>query len=154
MRVAYFNSAKWCSRSLESLLLPSMTKIHCYCLWFLSPGRAIPSRKEKTPLPSASADCTPQGQLHTLLLPSWHLQEGHHRPCLTCRAMAFQDEEHKLCHHLSSNTLGPCSTLQANSHVPYNLAWGCSSASLAITLNTDKGVAAIKKHLYCPLQCK
>lgn len=36
MKVASFNSAKWRPRSPESLLLPSMTKIHCYCLCFLS----------------------------------------------------------------------------------------------------------------------
>lgn len=36
--------------------------------------------------------------------------------------------------------------------MPYSLAWGSSSASLAITLNSDKGVEAVKKHI--PLHSK
>lgn len=75
---------------------------HCYCLpWqkyivtassFWAHCRAITFRKEKTPLPSRSADWTTQGQLHSSLLPSWHLQEGHCRPCLTWQSTGISGD--------------------------------------------------------------
>lgn len=70
------------------------------------------------------------------------------------RAVAFQDVEHKVCHHPSSNTLRPAPPHQQSHTCLTALLKAAAVFHLPVTFNTDKGVEAIKKHFYCPSQCK
>lgn len=155
MKTASFNSSKWCPKSptSHSYLLPwqkyiviaSSSSARC---------RAITSRKETTQLRSGSADQITQGRLHSSLLPSLHLQKGHRSPCLTWRCNGISFFRAQGTPSLELKHPQPHSAPLANPPMSYSLAEGSSSVSLATTLNTDKGVRAIKKHLSCPSQCK
>lgn len=102
-------------------------------------GRPVTSRKEKTRLPWGSADwtaqasCTLQLQEGTAALPPL----AEHKVCIT------RAPTHQTCPNPTSKSTRASLPRLRQSSVP-----------LTTTFNTDKGVEAIRKHLYRPLLCR